>query len=1168
REWFTSGYRDDTGVIVWDSDGSSVSTDFFPDIATRDRTQVDSWTQLSNDVIVYKYSVSSKTYEWEWSRMMKTGAYICQMNKTDVWRFYQQQRDFSFGSNVTDHNKWQVGPKIISQSQDTVFYQSPSGMTSVKLHCLAQGNPQPTYTWYREVPSQTVPEQLSSSLDPRYSVSQGRLEITRPDESKDPGTYTCMASNSLGSVLSSPIVLSYGYIAEFSNVQTSAVEAIMYMGKMITCNPPLAKPDRRFNWFKRDFNFIRPEFNPQYFISKDGNLYISEVYTSDQDEYYCMVFLAPRNGEVLAGDQPPVRISLGINLRVRGENANTYGPDIHNSFPQHFPKYPMIGDTVEIECLAYGRLPLRYSWFREDAPLNERAYMKDHNRILVLPSAGLDDRGTYTCVVDGDRNSDNKSMVLMLYATPSFPFPLQDQLVDKHSNLIWTCHSIGIPKPSYRWYVNGTLLTNTNTLGVQVFRNKLSIDKVDTRHNGMYQCEATNAYGTNRSSAELRTLFFAPSFTNRPVDSTKFGAQGGNVTIACNPEAAPRAEIKWLKNGEEVGRVLPSGALELTSLSQSQAGTYTCVATNELGEARSSCVLTVVASVVISEAPAHLEISQNETALMTCRASYDQSKLDVVYTWMFYSHAIDLTDGSDDIVHYSMPYKDTDKAGMLYIIAASYQHEGEYTCIVTSVTGTVRASAFLTVKGPPGEPGGVHVRQSQNSTYYNHNHLELWWKDGEFHGYPVTKYTIEYRNYWDSEWKVLKQDIRVEDTVLQSFPEWHGTEITEGLSPGTSYQFRVKSGNNELGYSPPSSEPYRWYTMTYDVPFYAPENVHGGGGSVGLLVIKWNPLPRSLWGGSSIHYNVHYRRQVAIGEGDKWESKEGLTDTFLHVTVGVEFYYTPYEVKVQAVNEIGKGPNSSIAIVYSAEDVPANVAPTFDNAQVLNGTAAVVSWIPIPNTREAARGTVFAYQVNYWQEPTTLCLGINEHLALFSRFYGEVSSGLIIGMIPEGHYCFNLQFLNHAGIGPKTDIYNFNLNLAPPGNYPEYVTVMSHGNDSVRLYWKGVFINPGEETIIGYKAWYWDIREDIRAAKNATFGKTFTGVLHGIERDTIYKVRVFAYSIGGDGKKSGDVFFTLGGQVQYNPATTDIFNSSPGLRWSNLWSALLLALLLVIQTSS
>lgn len=35
-------------------------------------------------------------------------------------------------------------------------------------------------------------------------------------------------------------------------------------------------------------------------------------------------------------------------------------------------------------------------------------------------------------------------------------------------------------------------------------------------------------------------------------------------------------------------------------------------------------------------------------------------------------------------------------------------------------------------------------------------------------------------------------------------------------------------------------------------------------------------------------------------------------------TVGVENYYLPYDVKVQAFNDLGDGPNTTVEVVYSA----------------------------------------------------------------------------------------------------------------------------------------------------------------------------------------------------------------------------------------------------------
>ncbi|XP_059177201.1 contactin-like [Physella acuta] len=1168
NDWLTSGYRDAADRILWDSDGSLVTENFFPDPAARDRQDVDEKLSIVYNIIVYRYMASSNSYVWAWSRLMKSANFICEINKEDSWKLYQHARDFSYGSNITDPNLWEMAPNITYQSPDTVFYDSNSQRTTVVLECLATGNPRPVYKWYRKSSVQAKEEQVTAELSSRYSVTNGRLTILNPDPSVDVSRYTCEASNKLGVVVSNPVEVIHGYVGEFPNVPSSVIDATTYLGKEITCQHPPTNTDLRYNWYKSNFNFIRPELNAQYFLSKNGNFYISEVQAADVDTYFCMVTMAPKQRQVLTGTQPPSRISMGLKLRVHGENAQTYGPDIQNRFPQVFPEVPMAGETVEIECLAYGRMPLYYSWVRDDDDLNPGAYYKDFNRVLVIPNARVEDTGSYTCVVKGDQNSANKTVYLSLKAIPSFPYPLQNQHLDVGTNFTWTCNAIGIPKPVYTWYKNGVLLTGSTETGVRVYRNTISIDKVDaSKHDGVYQCEASNSFGLARSSAQLRVLSFPPTFMHNPVESSKQASLDGNVTISCRPQAAPRARITWLKNGAEVGKVSPNGDLELSGLSRADSGTYTCVASNDLGEARSSCLLTVLEKIVIVDVPHNTEISQNETAVLHCKASFDEKKMDVMYSWKFYSHWLDFTEGSVGKVHYST----AQNSGMLYIIAAQFEHEGEYTCVASTVAGSVSASAFLTVRGPPGEPGGVHVRQAKNGSDLNFGDIAIWWQEGEYHGFPVTKYLIEYLSYFEKDWKLLLAgtwlwtgcskylidylsyfekdwklllaDIPAQDTHIQEYPDWRGVDVREGLSPGTSYQFRVRAGNNQVGYGPASNGPFDWYRMVSAAPLYAPTNIRGGGGSVGLLIIKWDPLPRSLWGSNSVKYIVYFRSRDDRDKDGKWQSTGEIIAHTIEQLVGSENYYLPYEVKVQAVNDMGKGPNSSIEIVYSAEEMPNNVAPLFISAYIINGTATSVTWKPVPNTRESAKGSVFAYQINYWEEPTTLCTGINEHQAMFSRFYGDVDTGVIIGLMPDLRYCINLQFLNHAGIGPKTDIYTFVMNRAPPNNYPEYITVMSHGNESVRMYWRGVSGNAGEEAIRGYKVWWWDLREDIRAARNASFGNTYTGVLHGIERDTVYKARVLAYSMGGDGKKSPDVFFTLGGQVQYDPATTELMNS-------------------------
>ena len=58
---------------------------------------------------------------------------------------------------------------------------------------------------------------------------------------------------------------------------------------------------------------------------------------------------------------------------------------------------------------------------------------------------------------------------------------------------------------------------------------------------------------------------------------------------------------------------------------------------------------------------------------------------------------------------------------------------------------------------------------------------------------------------------------------------------------------------------------------------------------------------------------------------------------------------------------------------------------------------------------------------------------------------------------------------------------------------------------------------------------YWQTTDDIRSATDVKAGRTAIEVeVWGIQKDTVYELRVLGYSRGGDGKMSQASFFTLG----------------------------------------
>lgn len=351
-----------------------------------------------------------------------------------------------------------------------------------------------------------------------------------------------------------------------------------------------------------------------------------------------------------------------------------------------------------------------------------------------------------------------------------------------------------------------------------------------------------------------------------------------------------------------------------------------------------------------------------------------------------------------------------------------------------------------------------------------------------------------------------------------------------GLSPGNGYLFRVRAGNT-IGYSEPSLASDIYQTPMAS-PVKTPLGVGGGSGSVGDLKVTWIPMPQEDQGGAGIGYNIYWRKSQP--EGQRWQKGSIHMNGSEFITqVGQENYYSLYDVKVQAFNNYGDGPNSTAVRIYSAEDLPVAVV-TNANAWRYNSTACKVTWDIVPDVRETMKGTIMGYQVNYWEMYT------DDPIVNSISWRGQMSENIVIGLLPDTWYTFDVQVFNTAGMStPSETAYQRTL-LSAPILYPTEVHVYSHGPNSVMVYWRGVSTGTNEEPLQGYKLRYWTNGDDIRTANDVTVGKDTKAVIYGIQKDILYNLRVLGYSRGGDGNKGNTIYFTLGGLVPIDPEVSEI----------------------------
>ncbi|WAR26777.1 CONT-like protein [Mya arenaria] len=138
-------------------------------------------------------------------------------------------------------------------------------------------------------------------------------------------------------------------------------------------------------------------------------------------------------------------------------------------------------------------------------------------------------------------------VVGMNITKPYFVMPLHDQHLDTGTQqLTWQCEARSVPFPTYTWYKDGLIITNSSEGDIRVHKNTLYLQNLDPkRDSGMYQCFAANSHGVSTTAAQLRILIS--------------GAIKGRVVIPCRPEAAPYPEFTWTHNG---GVISPAENLE------------------------------------------------------------------------------------------------------------------------------------------------------------------------------------------------------------------------------------------------------------------------------------------------------------------------------------------------------------------------------------------------------------------------------------------------------------------------------------------------------------------------------------------------------------------------------------------------------------------------------
>ncbi|XDB58320.1 hypothetical protein AB1E18_011733 [Capra hircus] len=916
-----------------------------------------------------------------------------------------------------------------------VFEEQPLGLLfpeesteeKVTLACRARASPPATYRWKMNG--------TDMKLEPgsRQQLVGGNLVIMNPSKAQDAGVYQCLASNPVGTVVSREAVLRFGFLQEFSKEERDPVKTHEGWGVMLPCNPPAHYPGLSYRWLLNEFpNFIPTD--GRHFVSQTtGNLYIARTNASDLGNYSC---LATSHMDFSTKSV----FSKFAQLNLAAEDTRLFAPSIKARFPAE--TYALVGQQVTLECFAFGNPVPRIKWRKVDGSLSPQWATAEPT--LQIPSVGFEDEGTYECEAENAKGRDTVQGRIIVQAQPEWLRVISDREADIGSDLHWACAAAGKPRPAVRWLRNGEPLTSqVGDLG-QVLAGDLRFSKLSLEDSGMYQCVAENKHGTIYASAELAVQALAPDFRLNPVRRLIPAARGGEVVIPCQPRAAPKAVVLWSKGTEILVNssrvtVTPDGTLIIRNISRSDEGKYTCFAENFMGKANSTGTLSVRDATKITLAPSSADINLGDNLTLQCHASHDPT-MDLTFVWTLDDFPIDSDKPGGHYQRASM--KET--VGDLTILNAQLRHGGKYTCTAQTVVDSASKEATVLVRGPPGAPGGVVVRDISDTS------VQLSWSRGFDNHSPIAKYTLQARTLPSGKWK----QVRTNPANIEGNAE---TAQVLGLTPWMDYEFRVLA-SNILGTGEPSGPSSKIQTKEA-APSVAPSGLSGGGGAPGELTVTWTPMSREYQHGGGFGYLVSFRRQGSTS----WQTARvpGADAQYFVYSNDSVRPYTPFEVKIRSYNRRGEGPESLVAVVYSAEEEP-RVAPPKVWAKGVSSSEMNVSWEPV---QQDMNGILLGYEIRYWKA------GAKAAAAERVRTAGLDTSALVTGLHASTKYHVTVRAYNRAGTGPASPSANATTMKPPPRRPPGNIS-WTFSSSSLSIKWDPVVPLGNESAVTGYKMLY------------------------------------------------------------------------------------------------
>ncbi|XP_055568425.1 neuronal cell adhesion molecule isoform X17 [Falco cherrug] len=909
-------------------------------------------------------------------------------------------------------------PPTITQQSPKDYIVDPR--ENIVIQCEAKGKPPPSFSWTRNGTHFDIDKDAQVTMKP----NSGTLVINIMNGGKAEayeGVYQCTARNERGAAISNNIVIRPSRSPLWTKEKLEPNQVREGDSLVLHCRPPVGLPPPIIFWM--DNAFQRLPQSERVSQGLNGDLYFSNVQPEDtREDYICY---ARFNHTQTIQQKQPISVKVFSTKPVTERQPVLLTPTGSTS-----TKVELRGNVLLLECIAAGLPTPVIRWIKEggELPAN-RTFFENFKKTLKIIDVSEADSGNYKCIARNILGSAHHVISVTVKAAPYWITAPRNLVLSPGEDGTLICRANGNPKPNISWLANGVpIAIAPEDPSRKVDGDTIIFSHVQERSSAVYQCNASNEYGYLLANAFVNVLAEPPRILTS-ANKLYQVISDSPALLDCAYFGSPKPEIEWFKGVK--GSILrgneyifhDNGTLEIPVAQKDSTGTYTCVARNELGKIQNEVQLEVKDPTMIIKQPEYKVVQRYGHVSFECIIKHDSTLLPTVI-WL--KDNDELPDDERFLVG-----KDN-----LTIMNVTDRDDGTYTCIVNTTLDSVSASAVLTVVAAPPTPAIIYARPNPpfdlELTGQLERSVELSWIPGDENNSPITNFVIEY------------EDGLHEPGVWHYQTEVPGTQTTVQLklSPYVNYSFRVIAVN-EIGRSQPS-EPSEQYLTKSANPDENPSNVQGIGSEPDNLVITWESLKGFQSNGPGLQYKVSWRQKDV---DDEWTSVI-VANVSKYIVSGTPTF-VPYEIKVQALNDLGYAPEPSEVIGHSGEDLPM-VAPGNVQVHVVNSTLAKVHWDPVP--LKTVRGHLQGYKVYYWKVQSLSRRSRRHVEKKILTFRGNKTFGMLPGLEPYSSYKLNVRVVNGKGEGPASPDKVFKTPEGVPSS-PSFLKITNPTLDSLTLEW-------------------------------------------------------------------------------------------------------------------